>query len=126
MGDRALQTELIDRHTGTPPIPDQLPTIAGRTGIDLNPLDVTNDEDMAWLDSLVWPEHHARRERLRHAAGIARGTISLNPQSRFRIARRQSGRPSDSGVAAGYGTTRNRRFLRRSFPYLETSHGNRQ
>jgi hypothetical protein len=58
--------------TGNPPIPDQLPTVAGRTGVDLNPLDVTNDDDMAWLDSLIWPEHHTRRERLHSAAAIAR------------------------------------------------------
>ncbi|MFD4407835.1 DUF2332 domain-containing protein [Nocardia sp. NPDC058499] len=58
--------------TGNPPLPDRLPTIAYRAGIDLHPLDVTDHDDMAWLDSLVWPEHHSRRERLHRAAAIAR------------------------------------------------------
>ncbi|MEE2056063.1 DUF2332 domain-containing protein [Rhodococcus artemisiae] len=57
--------------TGEPPIPRRLPTIAFRAGLDLNPLDVTNEDDMSWLDSLIWPEHHTRRENLRAAAAIA-------------------------------------------------------
>lgn len=58
--------------TGNPPLPEKLPTIAYRAGIDLNPLDVAADDDMAWLDSLIWPEHHLRRDRLHHAAAIVR------------------------------------------------------
>ncbi|MGW0178229.1 DUF2332 domain-containing protein [Nocardia sp. NPDC003345] len=58
--------------SGNPPIPDRLPAIASRTGVDLDPIDITNDDDMAWLDSLVWPEHHTRRARLHQAAAIAR------------------------------------------------------
>ncbi|MDR6907529.1 hypothetical protein J2X63_003237 [Agromyces sp. 3263] len=54
-----------------PPIPDHLPNVAWRGGIDLNPLDVRRPEDVAWLDALVWPEHEDRRERLRAAAAIA-------------------------------------------------------
>lgn len=52
------------------PVPDRLPEIVWRAGIDLNPLDVTNPDDLAWLDALIWPEHHDRRERLRAAAAI--------------------------------------------------------
>ncbi|MFF2270757.1 DUF2332 domain-containing protein [Agromyces sp. NPDC058136] len=52
------------------PVPDRLPDIVWRAGIDLNPLDVTNPDDLAWLDALIWPEHHDRRERLRAAAAI--------------------------------------------------------
>jgi hypothetical protein len=43
-----------------------------RAGLDLNPLDVTDEDDLHWLEALVWPEHHERRQRLRAAAGIAR------------------------------------------------------
>ncbi len=45
--------------TGSPPLPEKLPTIAYRAGIDLDPLDVA-DDGMAWFDSLIWPEHHIR------------------------------------------------------------------
>lgn len=47
-------------------------SVAWRGGIDLNPLDVADEEEMAWLEQLVWPEHEDRRERLRQAIAIAR------------------------------------------------------
>ena len=40
--------------------------------MDLNPLDVTDADAMAWLANLVWPEHDARRERLLAAIEVAR------------------------------------------------------
>ena len=54
------------------PIPDQLPQIAWRAGIDLNPLDVSDAGEAAWLETLVWPGQEARAERLRAAMRIAR------------------------------------------------------
>ncbi|WP_155373454.1 DUF2332 domain-containing protein [Catellatospora vulcania] len=56
--------------TGATP-PDRLPEVVWRAGIDLNPLDVTDPADVAWLDALIWPEHTHRRERLRAAAAVA-------------------------------------------------------
>lgn len=56
--------------TGTAP-PIRLPEVVWRAGIDLNPLDVTDPEDRAWLRSLIWPEHTVRRDRLDAAAAIA-------------------------------------------------------
>jgi hypothetical protein len=56
--------------TGVSP-PAGLPEVAWRAGLDLNPLDVTNPADFAWLDALIWPEHTHRRARLRAAAAIA-------------------------------------------------------
>lgn len=58
--------------TGPVPRPLKLPEIAWRTGIDLNPLDVSNADDMRWLEALVWPEHEERRSRLRSAIEFAR------------------------------------------------------
>lgn len=55
---------------GTAP-PIRLPEVVWRAGIDLNPLDVTDPDDRAWLRSLVWPEHTIRRDRLDAAAAIA-------------------------------------------------------
>jgi hypothetical protein len=54
------------------PLPDALPRIAWRAGLDLNPLDVSDPEEAAWLETLVWPGHEARAERLRMALQIAR------------------------------------------------------
>ena len=57
--------------TGNPPLPASLPPISFRAGVDLNPLDVANDDDIAWLEALVWPEHVRRRDRLRAAVEVA-------------------------------------------------------
>jgi hypothetical protein len=56
--------------TGLTP-PDALPEVVWRAGLDLNPLDVTDPADVAWLDALIWPEHEHRRARLREAAAVA-------------------------------------------------------
>lgn len=54
------------------PLPDRLPDIVWRAGLDLNPLDVWDPEEMAWLEMLVWPGQERRRERLRQAISVAR------------------------------------------------------
>jgi len=51
--------------------PTHLPDVVWRGGIDLNPLDPADPETLAWLDALVWPEHHDRRARLAAAARVA-------------------------------------------------------
>jgi hypothetical protein len=58
--------------TGDPPLPTAPPEVAWRAGIDLNPLDVTDPDAMAWLQVLVWPEQVDRRERLAAAIEVAR------------------------------------------------------
>lgn len=52
-------------------VPASIPDVAWRAGVDLNPIDVTDADQLAWLETLVWPEHDARRERLHRAAAIA-------------------------------------------------------
>jgi hypothetical protein len=56
--------------TGVAP-PTRRPEVVWRAGLDLNPLDVTDVADLAWLDALIWPEHAHRRARLRSAAAVA-------------------------------------------------------
>jgi hypothetical protein len=56
--------------TGMAPLA-RLPEVVWRAGLDLNPLDVTDPADLAWLDALIWPEHTHRRARLRAAAAVA-------------------------------------------------------
>ncbi|MBP1232738.1 hypothetical protein JOE40_002382 [Arthrobacter sp. PvP102] len=57
---------------GEVPLPSRLPEVVWRAGIDLNPLDINNPDDVAWLEALIWPEQDFRRERLRRAIAIAR------------------------------------------------------
>ena len=57
--------------TGGMPRPRSVPRIVWRAGLDLHPLDVRDADDMYWLETLVWPEQHERRARLRAAIRIA-------------------------------------------------------
>jgi Uncharacterized protein conserved in bacteria (DUF2332) len=66
-------TVLLECETsGNPPIPARMPEIAWRAGLDLNPLDLTNDDDVTWLETLIWPEQTERRARIRAAIEIVR------------------------------------------------------
>ena len=55
-----------------PPLPGDIPRIASRLGVDLNPIDVRDEDAVNWLRALVWPEHTARLERLDHAVEMVR------------------------------------------------------
>jgi hypothetical protein len=59
--------------SGPFPLPDRLPQVAARIGIDLNPLDVSDPGDLAWLRALVWPgpREADRLQRLEAAAAVA-------------------------------------------------------
>jgi hypothetical protein len=57
--------------SGALPIPDALPTVAWRAGIDLNPIDVNVSAEVAWLETLVWPGQDKRLARLRAALAVA-------------------------------------------------------
>ncbi len=57
---------------GPAPLPSRVPEIVWRAGLDLNPLDVTRDDDVAWLSCLVWPGEGDRAERLAAAIATAR------------------------------------------------------
>ena len=52
-------------------VPSRLPQVVWRAGIDLDPVDLSDEDQVAWLEALVWPEHHDRRARLRRAADVA-------------------------------------------------------
>ncbi len=57
---------------GTPPLPDAVPTVVWRAGIDLHPLDVRDEAATRWLTALVWPDQAFRLARLERAVDIAR------------------------------------------------------
>jgi hypothetical protein len=58
--------------SGAVPFPDAVPQIIWRLGLDLNPLDLSSDEQVAWLELLVWPGQEGRAEKLRAAIDVAR------------------------------------------------------
>jgi len=57
---------------GAIPLPQRLPQIAWRCGLDLNPIDVRDDDQCAWLEALVWPGQERRLHHLRAALAVAR------------------------------------------------------
>lgn len=57
---------------GPVPLPDTVPTVVWRAGIDLNPLDARDSDDAEWLRCLVWPGEGDRAARLDAALATAR------------------------------------------------------
>ncbi len=60
------------RASASTPIPDAVPEIVWRAGLDLHPLDPLDDGQMEWLETLVWPGQEERLANLRKAVAIAR------------------------------------------------------
>ncbi len=59
------------------PPPATRPDVVWRAGLDLHPLDVTDPDDLRWLECLIWPEQVSRRTRLREAAAVVRADPPL-------------------------------------------------
>lgn len=59
--------------SGGVPIPERVPEVVWRAGIDMNPLDPADEGDVDWLAALVWPGEGERERvaRLRAAASVA-------------------------------------------------------
>jgi hypothetical protein len=53
------------------PLPGRTVDVVWRAGLDLNPLDVTDPDDRAWLDALVWPGEEHLRDQLHEAVEVA-------------------------------------------------------
>ena len=70
--DSPMQLTCTLRGTKTPQFPSSLPSVAFRVGLDLNPIDIDNADEILWLRALIWPEHHERVTRLQRALEIAR------------------------------------------------------
>lgn len=54
------------------PIPAHNIEVVWRAGLDLEPRDVANDDDMRWLEALVWPDEGEREALLTKAIAVAR------------------------------------------------------
>ena len=57
--------------TGTGRAPTRMPDIVWRRGVDLAPLDVTDADDVRWLEALLPPDRPERRARLLAAVAAA-------------------------------------------------------
>lgn len=55
-----------------PLLPEVMPLVASRQGIDVAPLDVYNDDHVRWLRACIWPEEAYRHRLLDAAVAFAR------------------------------------------------------
>lgn len=53
------------------PVPEAVPEVVWRVGVDLAPVDTSDEASAQWLETLVWPEHEQRRRGLRAALEVA-------------------------------------------------------
>ncbi|HZO75415.1 MAG TPA: DUF2332 domain-containing protein [Ktedonobacteraceae bacterium] len=60
------------RGSHLPPFPEVMPLVVQRIGIDLAPLDPTNQLDVDWLIACIWPEEIRRYKLLTAAIELAR------------------------------------------------------
>jgi hypothetical protein len=74
LGDPESPVQIVVETRGEhkPPIPDQFPEIIYRIGLDLHPVDASDEAATRWLRALIWPEHKERRELLDAALSVAR------------------------------------------------------
>ena len=79
MADSRIHLEAEIKGSGL--FPEISPTIAvaSRDGIDLDPVDLTNPDQLLWLRALIWPEHVERHQQLIDAADeFTRSDIRLS------------------------------------------------
>ena len=72
-GDSASPVQLrCELRTQTSlPLPDGMPPIVYRIGLDLNPIDVHDEDATLWLRALIWPEQRDRAMYLQQAIALA-------------------------------------------------------
>jgi hypothetical protein len=75
-----VQIRCALRGNALPPVLNTFPKIIARAGIDLNPIDLRQPEEVLWLRALIWPEHDERARLLRRAIGI----LQKNPPTLIR------------------------------------------
>jgi len=76
-GDRQLGTptspvRLRCQVQGAPPLPEAIPQIVWRAGLDLAPVNLHDESDARWMSSCVFADHAERRRRLLAAMELGR------------------------------------------------------
>ena len=69
--DAAVVIQSTFRGGRRPTLPERAPLVVDRVGVDLEPIDVRDRDQTAWLSALVWPEHRARAALLASALTLA-------------------------------------------------------
>jgi hypothetical protein len=57
LGDPASPVRLSSSIVGDRPVPTRaMPEVVGRIGVDLDPVDVTDEDEARWLRACLWPD----------------------------------------------------------------------
>jgi len=72
VGDPSAPLLLECQAIGPVPKPKHVPDVVWRRGIDVAPIDVTDDDAVRWLEACVWADQTERTARLRAAVEVAR------------------------------------------------------
>jgi hypothetical protein len=72
-------------------LPEEVPQVVWRLGLDLSPVDLSSDHEVEWLEALVWPGQEERAKKLRAAIDVARrdppnvvrGNLSVSLSNKF-------------------------------------------
>jgi hypothetical protein len=67
------------------PLPNRNVQVLWRAGLDLEPIDLHNQDGVAWLESLVWPGENDRLNLLRQAIEVARNALPLVVKGDLRV-----------------------------------------
>ncbi|MFK4790962.1 DUF2332 family protein [Microbacterium sp. ZW T5_56] len=70
-GDNSSAVILTSQWRSDLPVPQRLPMIDWRAGVDRDPLNAQDPDDRAWLTALVWPGETGRTERIDAALDVA-------------------------------------------------------
>ena len=78
LGDPSSPVQLSASIVGDRPVPTHsMPEVVARIGIDRDPVDVTDADDVRWLRACLWPDRPERRARLDAELALAATTPPL-------------------------------------------------
>jgi hypothetical protein len=88
-------------------LPSRNLDIVWRAGLDLDPINICDDQQIAWLEALVWPDEPGRVKHLRAALGIARRKPPrvVKGDLRIDVAALASDAPSDATLVIFHSAT---------------------
>ena len=72
LGDPSSPVQLSSSIVGDRPLPARaMPEVVARVGIDLDPVDVTDADDVRWMHACLWPDQPERAARLEAEMALA-------------------------------------------------------
>lgn len=71
-GNLQSTVHITSKSKGNPIFQENVPIVESRIGLDLHISNLNDSEDYLWLQALIWPEHHERRDLFERAANYVK------------------------------------------------------